>query len=213
MESGDTNRISLQPSAIRSPQRFADSRCGNPASQDLRGGNPSPPTAATAPSFVHIDGLGNRAHRTRSRIRFMSPHFPAFPGSDAQTGISRCLPYPSQRMLQGLPPLRAAPGLLNRIPLGSSPSLCILRKLWRTTALVRKLLQYYGTVRLPMVVHRHRAPLGFIARAALPSSRPTMGFSRLPRNVLRCAHGVSRPRRVRIAPRVSGASSVAPRSS
>ncbi len=101
-----------------------------------------------------------------------------------------CLPYPSQRMLQGLPPLCAAPGLLSRIPFGPSPSLRSLLRPWPTTALVRKLLRYYVTVRLPVVVHHRRAPLGFMVRAAPPSTAANHGTSRLPRGVPRCAPGV-----------------------
>jgi hypothetical protein len=55
----------------------------------------------------------------------------------------RCLPYPSQLMLQVLPALRPVPGLLIRIPLGQSPSLHFLRRPQRTDVLVRKLHRYY----------------------------------------------------------------------
>jgi len=57
-------------------------------------------------------------------------------------------------VLQVIPPLCAQAVLLNQVPFGQFPS---LHRPWRTTALVRKLLRYYETVRLPMVVHRHRA--------------------------------------------------------
>jgi len=92
------------------------------------------------------------------------------------SGLTRrhCLPYPFQRMLQVFPPLSADPVLLDQISLGQSPFLHFLRRPWRTTALVRKLLGYYETVRLPMVVHHHRAPLGFLVRTTVPLW-PTMG--------------------------------------
>jgi len=54
------------------------------------------------------------------------------------------------------------PVLLARIPLGQAPSLHPLRN--RATGLVRWLLRYYSPVRLPMAVHRCRAPYGFTAR-------------------------------------------------
>ena len=48
--------------------------------------------------------------------------------------------------LTGSVSLCPEPGLLKQIPLGQSPSLHSLRKPKRTTALVRKLPRYYGTV-------------------------------------------------------------------
>ena len=46
----------------------------------------------------------------------------------------------------------------------------------RCDAVVRRLPRYYGAVRLPMLVHRRIAPVGFTARTAAPSPpRPSVG--------------------------------------
>ena len=74
------------------------------------------------------------------------PHFPIF---------ACCLPYPSQFMLQDCPTLRPGPDLLGRVPLGQPPFLHRLRRAWRTIPFVRRLLRYYGVVRLPACIHLH----------------------------------------------------------
>ena len=52
--------------------------------------------------------------------------------------------------------------LLAHVPRGQSPSLHLLRH--RLPGFVRKLLRYYGTVRLPVPVHRRRMSLGLSRR-------------------------------------------------
>jgi hypothetical protein len=82
------------------------------------------------------------------------PHWAPALGKDAQALLRikmlliplRCLPYPSQLMLQVFPALRPVPGLLRPIPLGQSPSLHFLRRRQRTAVLVRKSHRYYETV-------------------------------------------------------------------
>ena len=77
------------------------------------------------------------------------------------------LPYPPQRMLQVCPALGPEPSLPSRIALGRSPSLRPLRP-WPVAMLVREHPRYYGTVRLPVPVHRCLAPSGFATRTWLP---------------------------------------------
>jgi hypothetical protein len=100
---------------------------------------------------------------------------------------ARCyvhLPYSLQRRLRGFPARCPVLGASKRIALGRPPSLNLLR--WRrgrvthvkpvAAALVRRRLRYYGAVRLPTLVHRRLAPVGFTARTATQSpSRPGMG--------------------------------------
>lgn len=73
--------------------------------------------------------------------------------------------------------------LPKRVALGRPPSLCLLRR--RTlrvsclkplrVAFVRRLLRYYGAVRLPTPVHRRLTPVGFTARTFSPTRRPDVG--------------------------------------
>src|SRR5262249_20809634 len=55
--------------------------------------------------------------------------------------------------------LRPARGLRQRVSLRRSPSLHPLRRRWRSV-LVRRLLRYYATVRLPNAVHAGRTAAG-----------------------------------------------------
>ena len=65
------------------------------------------------------------------------------------------LTYLLQRTVRAAPALRPERVLLVPVPLGQSPSLRLLRR--RLMAgFVRRLLRYYGTVRLPMSVHHRR---------------------------------------------------------
>jgi hypothetical protein len=109
--------------------------------------------------------------------------------------ISSCyLSYPIERMLQVLPGLCPGPGLLSRIPLGQTPSLHPLRRRRRrcSSAFVRGLPRYTGSVRLPTPVHRRlphpmsAAPL----RTEVPPSA-SRGISRFPYAVLGRMRGVS----------------------
>ena len=67
--------------------------------------------------------------------------------------LSCCLSYPFQRTGRVDPALSPGRVLLARVPLGQTPSLHLLRR--RSTGFVRRLLRYYGSVRLPVFV-RHR---------------------------------------------------------
>ena len=123
------------------------------------------------------------------------PHWAPASGQTRRhcSGISLCynLPYPAQHTLQVCPTLCSEPVSLDRVSLGQPPSLHFLRRPWRTTAIVRKLLWYYEAVRLPTSVHRRRAPSGFTARTTVPTAVVKRGISRFPCVALRCAHGVS----------------------
>jgi len=122
----------------------------------------------------------------RSR-RAELPHRAPALGPDGQTPLC-CLPYPLQRRLRGWPVLCPGPGASERIALGRPPSLRPLRRRrgrWTlvtpvAAAVVRGHLRYYGAVRLPVLVHRRLAPVGFTTRTATPSrcasgSRPRAG--------------------------------------
>src|SRR5207245_6206409 len=58
--------------------------------------------------------------------------------------------------------------LLGQVPFGLSPSLHLLLR--RFPGFVRRLQWYYGTVRLPGLVHRRRTSLDFPTRPAAPSA-------------------------------------------
>ena len=62
------------------------------------------------------------------------------------------------------PALRPARGLRQRVSLSRSPSLHPLRGRWRSV-LVRRLLRYYATVRLPLAVHAGRTAGGLLRPA------------------------------------------------
>ena len=90
--------------------------------------------------------------------------------------------------MQTSPPLCAVPGLLVRVPVGPTPSLHSLRRPRRTSAFVRALLRYYGSVRLPVPVHRGRTPLGFSSRTPAPA-RAGHGISLFPGRRFRARSG------------------------
>ena len=77
------------------------------------------------------------------------------------------------------PALCPGPDLPQRISLGQPPSLHLLRGVRYSPVFVRRLLSYYGAVRLPASVRRCRAPCGFTARTPMPL-RTRCGTSRLP---------------------------------
>jgi len=58
--------------------------------------------------------------------------------------------------------------LLAQVPLGQTPSLHLLRR--RCSGFVRRLPRYYGSVRLPVFVHRRRTSLDFPTRPGLAIS-------------------------------------------
>jgi hypothetical protein len=76
-----------------------------------------------------------------------------------------------------------------RFPLAQSPFLCPLRR--RLPGLVRGLHWYFGTVRLPELVHRRRASLDFPTRPAAPSVAGEPRTSRFSCEVFPYVHGVS----------------------
>src|SRR5208283_2602110 len=65
------------------------------------------------------------------------------------------LTYPLQRTVRAAPALCPGRVLLLWVPLGQSPSLRLLRRR-HEAGFVRRLLRYYGTVRLPLPVHHRR---------------------------------------------------------
>src|SRR5262245_6513818 len=71
------------------------------------------------------------------------------------------------------PALRPARGLRQRVPLSRSPSLHSLRRRW-WSVLVRGLLWYYATVRLPSAGHAGRAACGLLR----PTRRTICGGQR-----------------------------------
>ena len=88
------------------------------------------------------------------------------------------------------PALSPGPDLPQRISLGQPPSLHLLRGVRYSPVFVRRLLGYYGPVRLPAPVRRCHAPCGFTARTPTPL-RAKCGTSRLPCRSLPCVRRVS----------------------
>src|SRR5947209_8829428 len=97
--------------------------------------------------------------------------------------------YPPQRAVRALAALSPRRVLPGQIPLGQSPSLHPLRR--RLPGFVRGLHRYYGTVRLPGLVHRRRASLDFPTRPAAPLAAGEPRTSRFSREVFPYVHGVS----------------------
>jgi hypothetical protein len=110
--------------------------------------------------------------------------------SEPHPPISGCRQtYPLQRTGRAFPALGPGRVLLGRIPFGRSPSLPRLRR--RLPGLVRRLQWYYGTVRLPALVHRRRVSLDFPTRPAAPSAAGEHRASRFSCEVFPYVHGVS----------------------
>ena len=108
------------------------------------------------------------------------PHLP-IPGC--------CQTYPLQRTLRALLALSPGRVLLVQVPFGRSPSLRLLHH--RLPDLVWRLHRYYGTVRLPVLVHRRRVSLDFATRPAAPSAAGEHRTSRFSCDVFPYVHGVS----------------------
>ena len=91
----------------------------------------------------------------------------------------------------GAPYRLCSPGrvLPRQVPFGQSPFLRPLRR--RLAGLVRGLHWYFGTVRLPELVHRRRASLDFPTRPAAPSVAGELSTSRFSCEVFPYVHGVS----------------------
>ena len=98
------------------------------------------------------------------------------------------LTYWLQRTVRAWPALSPGRVLLGRVPLGQSPSLHRLPR--RLPGLVRRLHRYYGTVRLPGLVHRRRASLDFPTRPADTSLAGEPRTSRFSCEVFPYMHGV-----------------------
>ena len=128
-------------------QRIADRRTG--ARRAAR-------SAAEGSTMVAVGPPVSRRPPHRSQQAEL-PHWAPASGDDDQAAIGRpsC---PGKLLLQPYPVLCPATGLLARIPLGPLPSLHRLRRRLPHTHFVRRLLRYYGSVRLPVSVHRRRAP-------------------------------------------------------
>jgi hypothetical protein len=99
------------------------------------------------------------------------------------------LAYSLQRVGQDLPALSPEHVTLERLPLGQPPFLHHLLGL--RLGLVRRLLRYYGAVRLLVPVHHRRASLDFPMRSVIPSSTVRHEISRFPLKVLAHMHRVS----------------------
>ena len=100
-----------------------------------------------------------------------------------------CLTYPLQRTGRVGPARCPGRVLLARVPFGQTPSLHPLRR--RLPGIVRGLLRYCGSVRLPLSVHHRRMSLDFPTRPRALAARGGQGISRFPREVLPYVHGVS----------------------
>src|SRR4029077_6149425 len=192
-------------------QRFNSSRTLNielvAVGTALTGGPPHGSGRAELPHPALALGNNATAHQ---RMRMITPLTPFTAG---------CLTYPLKRAGHAAPALSPGHVTLGRLPLGQSPSLH--RLLGLRHGLVRRLLRYYGTVRLPVPVHHRGTSLDFPMRSALPSLTDEHGISRLPLKVLACmlrvsdragSKGISRLRRLQSCLPLSSTAS-APRSS
>src|SRR5579875_473310 len=103
--------------------------------------------------------------------------------------LLRCLTYPLQRAGRVGPARCAGRVLLTRVPFGQSPSLHPLR--CRCSGIVRGLLRYYGSVRLPRFVHHQLTSLDFPMRPSAPTALGKPGISRFPHEVPAYVRGVS----------------------
>ena len=97
-----------------------------------------------------------------------------------------CLTYPLQRTGRVVPARCPGRVLLRQVPFGQTSSLHLLRR--RSPGLVRRLLRYYRSVRLPVFVHHRRTSFDFPMRPRI--SLGEHGTSRFPRKVLGCVLGV-----------------------
>src|SRR5207245_7305778 len=103
--------------------------------------------------------------------------------------LSCCLTYPLQRTRRVFPARCPGRVLLWQVPFGQSSSLHPLRH--RLPGLVRGLLRYYRSVRLPMSVRHRRTSLDFPTRPKATAALGGLGISRFPCEVSAYVHGVS----------------------
>src|SRR5919108_2342840 len=112
--------------------------------------------------------------------RGLSPH-----RSHSLVGYS----YPFQRTRRVFPARCPGRVLLSRVPFGQSLSLHPLRG--RLPGVVRRLLRYCRTVRLPRSVRHRRTSLDFPMRPTASTALGRPGISRFPYEVSTDVHGVS----------------------
>ena len=115
-----------------------------------------------------IDGRGLSPHRSPSLVGYS---------------------YPLQRTGRVVPARCPGRVLLWQIPFGQTPSLHPLRD--RLPGLVRGLLRFYRSVRLPRSVRHRRASLDFPMRPRTTSFLGGRGISRFPREMFPYVHEVS----------------------
>src|SRR5437879_7281420 len=100
-----------------------------------------------------------------------------------------CLTYLLQLTGRVFPARSPGRVLLWQVPFGQTLSLHPLRD--RLPGLVRGLLRYYWSVRLPRSVRHRRMSLDFPMRPKATAARGGLGISRFPREVSAYVHGVS----------------------
>jgi len=103
--------------------------------------------------------------------------------------LSCCLTYPLQRSWRVFPARCPGRVLLWQVPFGQTPSLRPLRR--RLSGIVRGLLRYSGSVRLPRSVRHRRTSLDFPMRPKATAALGGPGISRFPIEVSAYVHGVS----------------------
>src|SRR5438132_11703981 len=100
-----------------------------------------------------------------------------------------CLTYPLQRTGRVFPARCPGRVLLGQVPFGQTASLHPLRR--RLPGIVRGLLRYYRSVRLPRSVRHRRTSLDFPTRPKATAALGGLGISRFPCEVSAYVHGVS----------------------
>jgi hypothetical protein len=102
--------------------------------------------------------------------------------------LFRYLSYPLERAVHTVPALSPERVAFEQIPLGPAPSLHRLRS--RSFGFVRRLPGYYGSVRLPVGVHRRLRSFDCPTRSADPAIAEADGISRFPSKVHPYMRGV-----------------------
>ena len=103
--------------------------------------------------------------------------------------LSCCLTYPLQRTRRVFPARCPERVLLWQVPFGQTSSLHPLRR--RLPDVVRGLLRYYRSVRLPRSVRHRRTSLDFPMRPRATAALGELGISRFPSEVSPYVHRVS----------------------
>src|SRR4029077_9988338 len=102
--------------------------------------------------------------------------------------LTGCLTYPLQRAERVFPARCPGRVLLGQVPFGQASSLPPLRS--RLPGVVRELLRYSRSVRLPRSVHHRRTSLDFPMRPTATAALGVPGISRFPFEVLPYVHRV-----------------------